>query len=93
MTDNNTPSQVPLGSNFAGANAGSKPGHVFGDAMPRKPPSQGSNLSMGMSEQYSFADTTPEELGMGRNDANGKPMGPETGAVDNGGAGASLIWG
>lgn len=93
MSDNNTPAKVPLGSQFEGANSGSKPGKLFGDASPRNAPSQGSTLCMGLSEQFSFNGTSPDELGEGRNDANGKPTGPQKGAVNNGGASATLVWG
>jgi hypothetical protein len=85
------PEEFPTSSEFAGANA--SPGDVFGDKSSRSVPSAGQSLSMGLSECYKFDNETPDSLGEGRNDSNGKPMGPQKGSVDNGGAGAKLIWG
>lgn len=85
------PEEVPTNSEFEGANK--TPGDEFGDKSPRRPPSTGSDLVMGLSECESFEAEEPDELGEGRNDATGKPDGPQKGKVDNGGAGASLEWG
>lgn len=85
------PDAVPTSSDFEGAN--STPGNYFGDTSPRRPPSRGSDLVMGLSECESFEAEEPDSLGEGRNDATGKPDGPEKGAIDNGGASARLEWG
>lgn len=85
------PAQVPLEPEFEGAN--DKPGNYFGDESPRRPPSAGADLAMGLSECGSFEAEEPDDLGEGRNDATGKPDGPQKGKVDNGGASASLEWG
>lgn len=85
------PDSVPVNSVFDGANA--HPGDTFGDKSSRSVPSAGSNLAMGLSECYGFHDEHPDTLGEGRDDATGKPDGPQRGAVNNGGAGAKLQWG
>lgn len=85
------PEAVPTSSDFEGANK--TPGNYFGDESPRRPPSAGSDLVMGLSECESFEAEEPDELGEGRNDATGKPDGPQKGNVDNGGASARLEWG
>lgn len=85
------PEKMPLGENFEGANA--HPGDVFGDKSSRRPPSQGANLAMGLSFCEDIHGIHPDELGEGRDDATGKPDGPERGPIDNGGAGAKLQWG
>lgn len=85
------PDSVPLNSDFEGANK--NPGKEFGDESPRRPPSQGSDPACGMSEQYSFEAEEPDDMGLGRNDATGKPDGPQKGKIDNGGASAQLEWG
>lgn len=85
------PESVPLEPEFEGANK--SPGNYFGDESPRRPPSTGSDLVMGLSECESFEAEEPDELGEGRNDATGKPDGPQKGKVDNGGASGSLEWG
>lgn len=83
--------KVPTNSMFEGAN--STPGDVFGDKSPRNPPEDGADLAMGLSECVPFNGEDPADLGMGRNDSNGKPMGPQMGPVNNGGAGAKLRFG
>ena len=70
-----------------------KPGNYWGDKTIRKMPSQGADLSLGLSCREPFENEDPEELGMGRDDSTGKPDGPEMGNVDNGGASAGLEWG
>jgi hypothetical protein len=87
----NVVEQVPLASEFAGAN--DNPGKLFGDKTHRPVPSKGADLSMGLSMRQSFADEDPAETGQDRSDANGKPGGPAKGPVDNSGASASLTWG
>lgn len=84
------PEEFPNGEVFE--NAGS-PGNLFGDKSPRKPPSQGADLAMGLSCKIPFESEDPDELGMGRDMSTGKPDGPEMGKVDNGGASASVEWG
>lgn len=85
------PETVPNKEEFEGANA--TPGPLFGDKSSRTPPSGGQSLVMGLSECEKFDNEDPDTLGEGRDDATGKPDGPERGAVDNGGAGAKLQWG
>lgn len=46
-----------------------------GDKTPRTPPSSGASLPHGLSEKVKITES-PESLGMGRNESNGKPMGP-----------------
>lgn len=85
------PESVPQEPEFEDANRDA--GDIFGDKSPRRPPSAGSDLVMGLSECTSFEAEEPDTLGMDRSDATGKPDGPEKGKVDNGGAGGSLEWG
>jgi len=51
-----------------------------GDKSPRKPPSSGASLPMGLSQQAKITES-PDALGMGRNEANGKPKGPQKGSL------------
>lgn len=85
------PAEVPQEPEFESANK--QPGNYFGDESPRRPPSNGSDLVMGLSECESFEAEEPDTLGLDRNDATGKPDGPAKGNVDNGGASARLEWG
>lgn len=85
------PETVPNDSVFSGAN--SSPGNLFGDASSRTPDSAGGSLAMGLSSCEKFNSTTPDQLGEGRDDATGKPDGPQRGPVSNGGASAKLQWG
>ena len=48
----------------------------LGDKAPRKPPSSGASLPAGLSEQAKISES-PEQLGMGRDEATGKPKGPQ----------------
>lgn len=47
-----------------------------GDKSPRTPPSSGASLPKGLSEQSKITES-PEALGMGRDEMNGKPKGPQ----------------
>jgi hypothetical protein len=85
------PEKLPTHENFEGANAVTGP--EFGDKSSRTPPGEGSSLALGLSEQSKFENEDPDSLGEGRDNATGKPDGPERGAVNNGGAGAKLQWG
>lgn len=76
-------------------------GNPFGDKKPRRQPSEGASLQMGLSHCIPFgSDNEPDEeerqvteLGEGRDESTGKPDGPEKGKVDNGGASAKQVWG
>lgn len=46
-------------------------------------PSGGSDLSMGLSERVKITET-PEQLGEGRNEDNGKPNGPDKSSASGG---------
>jgi hypothetical protein len=85
------PEEFPTHENFEGANKVTGP--EFGDKSSRRPPSTGQSLVMGLSSCEDFHDEDPDELGEGRDDATGKPDGPQRGKIDNGGAGADLQWG
>lgn len=43
---------------------------------PRQNPSEGSSLALGLSSHKKITES-PDQLGMGRNEANGKPKGPD----------------
>lgn len=84
------PEKFPREDKF---NKAGSPGNLFGDKSPRKVPSEGADLAMGLSCQYGFHDEDPAAMGEGRDESTGKPDGPEKGKVDNGGASAKLVWG
>lgn len=84
------PAEFPSPGLFQGAN--SNGGDVFGDPNSRSVPSNGSDLSMGLSERMAITET-PDQLGEGRNVSNGKPTGPQKGKVNNRGADDPLVWG
>lgn len=53
--------------------------------MHEKPiPSAGASLPLGLSNREKFKDTSPESLGEGGNEDNGKPKGPQKGSVPGG---------
>lgn len=81
----------PRNSEFAGANG--SPGKEFGDAKPRSMPSGGGSVTNGLSCQYGFSGESAESLGMGNNEKNGMPIGPQKGTCPNNGASAKLRWG
>jgi hypothetical protein len=83
------PEKFPRGEEFE--NFG-KPGNIFGDKEPRRQPSEGEDLQMGLSHRIPFHD---EEIipGEGRDESTGKPDDPDESKVDNGGASAGLEWG
>lgn len=93
------PEEFPRNEEFEGAN--STTGPLFGDRKPRRQPSEGASLQMGLShcfkieggEAASAEERAVTELGEGRDESTGKPDGPEKGTADNGGAGAKLRWG
>lgn len=85
------PTTQPTNEVFEGAN--NTPGDVFGDKSPRDVPDKGADLALGLSECVPFENESLDDLGMGRNDATGKPLGPDMSAVNNGGAGAKLRFG
>ena len=93
------PEEFPRNEEFEGAN--STPGSLFGDRKPRRQPSEGASLQMGLShcirieggEDPSAEERAVTELGEGRDESTGKPDGPEKGHVDNGGGSAKLQWG
>lgn len=47
-------------------------------------PSSGEDLSLGVSERVGFESTSPDSLGMGRNEDNGKPNGPQKSPIGDG---------
>lgn len=51
-----------------------------GDKSHRQPPSSGASLPMGLSERAKITES-PDALGMGRNESNGKPKGPQKGSM------------
>jgi len=51
-----------------------------GDKSPRKQPSAGASPAEGLSERVKITES-PEALGMGRNESNGKPSGPQKGSL------------
>lgn len=93
------PEEFPRNEEFEGANR--SPGNLFGDREPRRQPSEGASLQMGLShcmkieggESPDAESRATEELGEGRDESTGKPDGPEKGKVDNGGGSAKLRWG
>lgn len=52
----------------------------LGDKTPRTPPSAGGSLSEGLSEKQKITES-PDSLGMGRDEATGKPKGPQKGSM------------
>ncbi len=55
----------------------------MGNKTPRKPPSEGASLPMGLSEHKKITET-PDQLGQGRNETNGKPNGPDKSSAGEG---------
>lgn len=72
---------------------GGSPGNVFGDKSMRHPPKEGETLCYGLSERVVFHEADPDTLGQGRDDSNGKPMGPQKGKVPDLGTSAKFVWG
>jgi hypothetical protein len=68
------------------------PGNVFGDKEPRRQPSEGEDLQMGLAHRIPFHD---EEIipGEGRDESTGKPDDPDDEKADNGGAAADTRFG
>ena len=85
------PEEFPRDSQFEGANKTTGP--LFGDRSSRTPDSGGQSLAMGLSERMDINGVSPTDIGMGRDESNGKPYGPMKGPAPNGGAGAKTVWG
>lgn len=84
------PEKMPTNELFGG---GGSYGNIFGDKSMRRVPKEGEDLCLGLSEHVTFHEADPDHLGQGRDDSNGKPMGPEKGKVTDLGTSAKFIWG
>lgn len=84
------PEKMPVEDQFEGAGSA---GNVFGDKSMRRVPREGEDLCYGLSEHVTFHEADPDTLGQGRNDSNGKPMGPQKGKVTDLGTSAKFVWG
>lgn len=84
------PEKLPTNELFEGAGSA---GNVFGDKSMRRTPSEGETLAYGLAERVVFHEADPDELGQGRDDANGKPMGPQKGKVPDLGTSGKFVWG